>query len=278
MICFRAYAALAGVVAALVLAGPAGAAEFSGRRAKATVVKIASLGPRVAGSGNERKAGRIVAERLRGLGYSVVVQRVRLPDGDTSRNVVGRSPGPLRAVVVAHLDGVSGTVAANDNASGVAVMLEVARALRGRDGVLVAAVGAEERQETGSRLHLGSARLVRGLSRAQRRSIRLALSLDMVGVGTRLTVRGLERRPNRSARLTLGRARALGFRASYLRDEGLSDHAELTRAGVPAALFTWRWDDCWHEPCDRPERVKPRKLRKVGRTVVAAARAVLSRY
>jgi aminopeptidase YwaD len=272
----RASSALAGAAAALALAAPAGAYEVSGVRAKATVVKLASLGPRVAGSETERRAGRIVAERLRGLGYTVAVQRVRLPDGDTSRNVVGRSPGPLRAVVVAHLDGVSGTVAANDNASGVAVMLEVARALRGTNGVLVAAVGAEERHETGSRLHLGSARLVRGLSRAERRSIRLALSLDMVGVGTTLNVRGLERRPNRSARLTLQRARALGFRASYLRDEGVSDHAELTRAGIPAALFTWRWDRCWHAPCDRPRRVKPWKLQPVGRTVVAAVRAVLS--
>jgi hypothetical protein len=98
----------------------------------------------------------------------------------------------------------------------------------------------------------------------------------MVGVGSTLNLRGLERRPNRSARLTLARARALGFRASYLRDAGVSDHAELTRAGVPAALFTWRWDRCWHEPCDRPRRVKPWKLQPVGRTVVATVRAVLA--
>ena len=272
----RLFAQLACVAAAAALAAPAAAAEqVSGVRAKATVVKIASFGPRVAGSDNERRAARLVAERLRGFGYDVVVQRVRLPDGGTSRNVVGRSPGPLRAVIVAHVDGVSGTVAANDNASGVAVMLEVARVLQGVDGVLVAAVGAEERHETGSRLHLGSARLVRGLTLAERRSIRLALSLDMVGVGTALYLSGLERRPNRSARLTLERARALGFEARYRRDPGVSDHAELTRAGVPAALFTWRWDRCWHEPCDRPRRVKPWKLQPVGRTVVAAVRAVL---
>jgi aminopeptidase YwaD len=268
--------AAAGAAAALAVAGPA-AAEVSGIRAKATVVRIASLGPRVAGSENERRAGRIVAERLRALGYGVVVQRVPLPEGGASRNVVARSPGRLRAVVVAHLDGVSGTVAANDNASGVAVMLEVARTLRGTDGVLLAALGAEERHETGSPLHLGSARLVRALSRSDRGSIRLALSLDMVGVGGTLNVRGLERRPNSSARLTLERARLLGFRASYLRDEGVSDHAELTRAGIPAALFTWRWDRCWHRPCDRPRRVKPWKLQPVGRTVVAAVRAAVSR-
>ena len=273
----RVSVALAGAVAALAVSEPAAAYEVSGVRAKATVAKIASLGPRVAGSANERRAGRLVAERLRRFGDEVAVQRVRLPNGGRSRNVVGRSPGRPHVAIVAHLDGVRGTVAANDNASGVAVMLEVARALEGTEGVLVAAVGAEERHETGSRLHLGSARLVRGLSRATRRSIRLALSLDMVGVGSTLNVRGLERRPNRSARLTLARARALGIRASYLRDEGVSDHAEFTRSGIPAALFTWRWDTCWHAPCDRPKRVSARKLRKVGRITVAAARAVFSR-
>ena len=177
--------------------------------------------------------------------------------------------------MVAHLDGVRGTRAANDNASGVAVLGEVARALREEEGVLVAAVGAEEREETGSNLHLGSARLVRSLSREARRRIRLALSLDMVGVGTRLNVRGLELRPNRSARLVLSRARAAEVRARYLRDSGLSDHAELTRAGFPAALVTWRWDGCWHLSCDRAWRLKPRKLGVVGRLATRAARAVL---
>ena len=91
-----ALASLAAAAAVLVAAAPAGA-EVSGLRAKATVLKITSLGPRVAGSPTEWRAGRIVAERLRAFGYEVVVQRVRLPNGDLSRNVVGRSPGPLRA-------------------------------------------------------------------------------------------------------------------------------------------------------------------------------------
>ena len=269
-------AVLAAVVTVLGLGGSA-SAEVSGTRAKSTVAKIASLGPRPAGSANERKAGRIVAERLRDLGYAVETQRFDLPKGGRSRNVVGVSEGRVRAVVVAHLDGVRRTRAANDNASGVAVILEVARALRAEPGLLVAAVGAEERQETGSRLHLGSARLVRSLSRAERRAIRVAISLDMVGVGTRLYVGGVEVRPNRSARLALAHARRLGLRARYLGDSAISDHAELTRGGVPAAWVTWRWDECWHRPCDRPRRIRARKLERVGRVTVAAVRAALSR-
>jgi Zn-dependent M28 family amino/carboxypeptidase len=211
----------------------------------------------------------MVASRLRELGYKVSVQTFALPKGGSSRNVVARTSGSLHAIVVAHLDGVSEGPAANDNASGVAVMLELARVLRASDGVLLAALGAEERAETGSNRHLGSVRLVKSLSPADRRSVRIALSLDMVGYGPTLNVRGLEPTPNRSARL------ALAHGGTYLRDSGLSDHAELTRAGIPAAWIQWRWDPCWHTACDTAERVKPWKLGSAARLTLAAIRGVL---
>jgi Peptidase family M28 len=248
----------------------------AGERAKATVARIAALGPRPAGSAAERRAGGFVEGRLRSLGYRVVVQPFRLPRGGVSRNVVGWSGRRPLLVVVAHLDGVRAGPAANDNASGVAAMLEVARALRGRSGVLVAALGAEERVETGSSLHLGSVRLLRGISRAGRRRIRAALSLDMVGVGRTLTVRGLESLPNRSARLALARSRALGLGATYRQDTGQSDHAELTRGGLPAAWIQWRWDPCWHSPCDVAERVERRRLAAAIRLASATAEAALA--
>lgn len=247
-------------LAVLALASPAP----SGERAHDTVRAVAALGARPAGSATERRAAALVASRFRSLGYRVVMQRVPLPRGGASRNVVALPQGPIRAVVTAHVDGVSEGPAANDNASGVAVMLELARVLRGTDGILFAALGAEERVETGSRIHLGSARLVRGFSAAGKRRIRLAVSLDMVGVGTRLYVRGIEARPNRSAR---------HFRLPYLRDPGHSDHAELTRAGLPAAWLQWREDACWHRPCDRPERVDPAKLERVARLVLRALKS-----
>jgi hypothetical protein len=270
---------LAPVLLLLVLAAPSasGAEQVSGPRAKAFAARLAALGPRPAGSRTELRAGQIVQRELRALGYQVQIQTFALPRGGGSRNIVGRTRGPLRAIVVAHLDGVAEGPAANDNGSGVAAMLEVARELAGRGGLLVAALGAEERVETGSPLHLGSARLVRSLSRADRRSVRVALSLDMVGVGPTLNVRGLESGPNRSARLALAHARALRFPASYRRDSGQSDHAELTRAGIPAAWLQWRWDTCWHEACDRPHRLEPSKLAVAARLTLETVRPLLAR-
>ncbi|MFQ5425601.1 MAG: M28 family metallopeptidase, partial [Gaiellales bacterium] len=242
---------IAVLAAAGLVVGAEAGAEISGKRARAFAAELAALGPRVAGTATEGMAADLVAEEFRELGYRVRRQAVRLPEGGVSRNVVARSPARPRAIVVAHLDGVSGTVAANDNGSGVAVMLEVARALAGTPGVLFAAVGAEERVESGSPTHLGSAKLSRVLPERVRDGIRLALSLDMVGVGARLEVRGIEPRPNRSARLVLEVAASRGVRTRYAPDTGVSDHAELTRAGVPAAWIQYRFDAaCWHRPCD----------------------------
>jgi Iap family predicted aminopeptidase len=267
------------VLAALALAAPAevGSAEqVSGPRAKRFVHRLAAMGPRVAGSATERRAGRLVAAELRALGYRIRIQRFRLPEGGVSQNIVGLSRGPVRAIVVAHLDGVAAGPAANDNGSGVAAMLEVARALRGRPGVLVAALGAEERPETGSHLHLGSARLMRGISSAGRRRVRVALSLDMVGVGWSFEVRGLEAAPNRSAGRALAAGRSLGYRVVYHQDTGQSDHAEMTRGGLPAAWIEWRWDTCWHRACDTADRVSAAKMAAAANVSVAAVRAELA--
>ena len=259
--------AIAVVVALALLTAAGGAALGPGGRAKQTVTFLASKGPRPAGEpGAEAVAQRFVAAELEKLGYRVVLQRVDLPNGRSTRNVVGLSSGRPKVVIVAHLDGVRGSPAANDNASGVAVLLELAASLRSEPGVLVAATGGEERVVTGSRVHLGSLRLLRGISPQARRGVRLAVALDMVGVGTRLHVRGIERQPNRSARLLLDRGGS-----TYLRDDGDSDHAELTRNGLPAAWLEWRTDACWHESCDVARRVDARRLEAAFRVVLDAA-------
>jgi aminopeptidase YwaD len=269
---------LVGVTLAVALASLAGAstsAAFNGVQAKMWAGRLAALGQRPAGGVHEKQAGAIVRQRLTTLGYDVTTQRFPLPEGTRSLNVVGRTPGPIRVIIVAHMDGMPGTSAANDNASGVGVTLMLAQYLKDKPGVLVAALGAEERRNTGSGWHLGSRKLTRSLTQAQKNGVRLALSIDMVGFGDTLNVRGLESSPNRSARLLLAAARRLGIPASYRQDTGQSDHDDLTRGGVPAAWIEWRWDPCWHMPCDQIHRLKPYRLRAAGRVVRNAANHVV---
>ena len=155
------------VTVALLVASLAGAstsAAFDGKETKRWVAKIAKLGQRPAGGKHERQAAAIVRNRFRDLGYDVTVQRFPLPEGTRSLNVIGRTPGPLKVIVVAHMDGMPGTHAANDNGSGVGLVLMLAQYLRNEPGVLLATVGAEERRNTGAGYHLGSKALTKSLT------------------------------------------------------------------------------------------------------------------
>lgn len=82
------------------------------------------------------RAADYVASSLAGLGYDLTEQL--FPDNDKLyRNIIATRHGEVspheRVVVVAHYDTVEGTPGADDNASGVAVLLEAAYLLsRGR--------------------------------------------------------------------------------------------------------------------------------------------------
>jgi hypothetical protein len=79
-------------------------------------------------------AARHIEFALFGFGYGVDTQRFRV-DRDEARNVEAEVPGGARAgeivVVGAHYDSGMGAPGANDNGSGVAALLELARILHG---------------------------------------------------------------------------------------------------------------------------------------------------
>ena len=91
------------------------------------------VAPRDAGHGDSLdRAAEWIATELRAAGLEVAFQDYTLPEG-RFRNVIGKSPGTAPAagslVVGAHYDAVAGSPGADDNASGVAVLLELARTL-----------------------------------------------------------------------------------------------------------------------------------------------------
>ena len=102
--------------------------RFDAQRAFRDLRAQVRIGPRPAGSAGSREEVRFIARRLREAGVRDV--RVQHPH----RNVVGRIPGeaPGTVVVGAHhdtKDDIPGFVGANDGASAVAVLLELARGL-----------------------------------------------------------------------------------------------------------------------------------------------------
>lgn len=132
----RRYPALLLAVAALAItacgdeepvAESASGAGFDAERAFADLRAQVELGPRPSGSPANRRQSELLARRLRRAGVEDV--RVQRP----LRNVVGTIPGAGEGTVVvgAHHDtkDLDGFVGANDGASGVAVVLELARTL-----------------------------------------------------------------------------------------------------------------------------------------------------
>jgi glutaminyl-peptide cyclotransferase len=107
--------------------GERAADRFDEARAFADLEKQVEIGPRPAGSPASADTARFIASRLRDAGADGVrIQR-------RHRNVVGTVPGTDEGTVVvgAHHDtkDIEGFVGANDGASGVAVVLELARVL-----------------------------------------------------------------------------------------------------------------------------------------------------
>ncbi len=167
-------------------------------RIKAAVERLC-ISPRHSGDGvnSHRKAAEFIADSLLQAGCNVERQEFTIPAEPTPRpglNVIGtlnasKQPktaggaGSRALLIGAHYDTVAGSPGADDNASGVAVLMECARVLGKLDRrrpVVFVAFDAEERQpEVG--LH-GSTAYVQSLGDSDDRSkIAAAYILEMVG-------------------------------------------------------------------------------------------------
>jgi hypothetical protein len=214
------------------------------------------------------------------------------PRRSTTRNVIGRLPGrgPEALVVGAHYDhlglGPFGSLepsplgkihhGADDNASGVAALLELARRFgapgsggaRARELVFVA-FGAEE---LGT---LGSSHFVKNPAPALDR-ITAMFNLDMVGrlrddaidvhgVGTSPAWRAFLEEANRATGLKL-RTHDGGY--------GPSDHSPFYAAGLPVFFtFTGAHED-YHRSSDTADKVNAAGIVKVADLVEGVVRAV----
>ncbi len=120
-----------------------------------------------------------IANEMSGLGLAVSQQDVSYRR-ETAQNIIGVHQGadPSRVILVAgHYDTVSGSPGANDNGSGVAAMLTIARALEGVQTVASIHFVAFALQNEGQ---LGSQAYLSSLGR-EARNVEVALVLHSVG-------------------------------------------------------------------------------------------------
>ena len=242
-----------------------------GTQAHNVAVSISRDGPRPAAGRLERRAQMRLKRRFEGAGLAVRVQKLSTPRG-RSRNVIGvRRGGRCLRVVMAHSDTVPPSPGADDNASGLGALAELATRLDAIDPpctVWLVATGAEERIYTGSPDHLGALALTEIVPR---RRLRYALSLDEVGRGTHFRLRSPAARPRKRVEREL-----LSARIDWQRDEetGNSDHREFELAGMRGVKLGVLDNPCRHTACDTPDRLQRRSFAIV---LLAVERALRSR-
>ncbi|HWM88349.1 MAG TPA: M28 family peptidase [Kofleriaceae bacterium] len=241
--------------------------------------------PELAGRGSYQPGGEAAADYMAAEMASAGLEVVRQPILGGIDNVIGiKRAGPEAVLVSAHYDhlGVdsAGRVypGADDNASGAAVLLGLARAAARRayrHTILFAAFGAEEAGLVGSGVYVADPTwpLARTLA---------VINFDMVGrnffewgsgrSGAAAIV-GLEQRPDLLG-VARRAARAAGLDlvpvpAALVELFGFEDRTDdwwFRRRGILSIHMSTSLHEDYHQPTDTPDRLSPAQLERVART------------
>lgn len=253
-----------------------------------TIQRLAGeIGPREGTSQAFHQAAGEIGDLLAGYGYTISEVEVPVPAGNSwgvdvpsgnSMNVIADPPrfDPLRphVVVGAHLDTVPQAPGAEDNASGVASMVELARVVASDPPVIPVrfiAFGAEEPRGDGDALHhFGSQHYVAALTPEQTETTLAMVSLDRVGVrGEELPIctGGTGTTGIRDALVTA--AESAGVPTDPCADNRASDHWSFEKADIPSARLGSIPFAGYHSADDVPAVVDERQLSWVGAAMVA---------
>jgi hypothetical protein len=297
-------------LALLVQLAPGGAVTHAGIDSSALMDTVRALAApemegRRSGTAGGRKARDWVHARFAKIGLPPAGTTYLLPFRFTAKGATieganiaslcrGTRAGRLRAggasagehafVVSAHYDHlgvVDGKTyfGADDNASGVAVLLELARLCHERPfehTVVFVAFDAEEQGLEGAKAFVQSPPI-------PRERIALNVNLDMVARGDKgeLYVAGTHHSPSLKPPLESIAAKA-PIKLLFGHDSGSStddwtmqsDHGLFHKAGIPFVYFGVEDHPDYHKPTDRPEKIDPKFFGAAANTILAAIRAL----
>mgnify|MGYP002732818889 CR=1 FL=1 len=283
------------------------APRFDADSAYRYVARQVEFGPRVPGSGSHSQCAEWLAGELKSAGAdTVVVQKAQMKawDGKTLpiSNIFAQynRSAAERILLVAHWDTrpwadedpdeanhSKPLPGANDGASGVGVLLEVARQL-GKNapaiGVDILLVDAEDYGCTGgddeSSWCLGTQYWVENMPYADGLLPQQGILLDMVGgKGARFHREMISEQANRQLVDRVWAAAAdAGFSSIFVNSRGtavIDDHLFLSRAGIPTIDIieavnaeTGSFPAIWHTMADDMDSIDARTLGAVGQTVL----------
>jgi len=280
------------LLVAACLAGCTSRPEVNGARAHARVVQQVNLGPRIPGSEGHRVFREWLIAELGNLGARVETQSFEdtvAGEPQTIVNVIARwGPRAGRPILLcAHYDTRARAdrdpdrpgepvPGANDGASGVAVLLEVAELMRIQPpprAVELAFFDAEDqgRDDTPETWSRGAHAYARTLApRLENRTAPVAGFLfDMVGdrdLNIHPEITSVRRASNIAA-LVLDAAAATGARHFHETPKYavMDDHIPILDAGVPCVDVIDFDYAAWHTTADTPDMVSPESLAEVAR-------------
>jgi alkaline phosphatase isozyme conversion protein len=236
-------------VAAVATLVPLGtpSAQYGGI-ARPLMGDLTAIGTRVAGTDGEKNAAQYIASAFKAIGYTPDTQTFTAAAGSqsiSSANIVAVKTGTSsqEIIVGAHYDSTDAGPGADDNASGVAVMLEVAKLVQGTTTpytVRFIAFGAEESGLLGSSAYLNQ------MSQDEFQNVIVMIDLDSLVAGdiayaysneSQSTVRdwalewalgnGLDLQTVRNVPLTFPDTKGIGS----------SDYAPFQAVGIPYIYF-----------------------------------------
>jgi Zn-dependent M28 family amino/carboxypeptidase len=259
-------------------------------RLEALVRGLVALGPRNDAAGQDRAASWIRAQ----LGALPVTEQVYGARGGSFRNLIVRlgPDTPERVVIGAHYDARGPFPGADDNASGTAALVELARMLQARPPAIrveLAFYSNEEYGLLGSTAHASDARGVRAMislemlgcfDQPQRFPFAL-LKLLYPAQGDYIVVVG------RPQDFPLVRAVKRALRGSGAKAEsidapqavpgiGNSDHRSFWRNGVRAVMVTdtaWYRNPRYHRAEDTPDTLDYVRMARISDGIAAWASA-----
>ena len=292
--------------------------EFNADSAYAFCAAQCSFGPRTMNSEAHDKCGEWIQQKFSQYGYQVELQKADLKGYDgtilKSTNIIAHSPSTLHPqpsthiLICAHWDSRpwadndpdeanhrKPVMAANDGASGVAVMLELARLLQQNDSASMAVdficfdaedwgIPQWEEEVNGDSWALGaqywSENIQRSTSNAQR--YQFGILLDMVGGQGAKFYR--ESNSMQYARNVVERvwqaASTAGYGSTFPYKDGggvTDDHVPVNeKAGIPCIDIINYYPDCeqssfgptWHTVNDDMQHIDKNTLKAVGQTLV----------
>ena len=266
--------------------GKTSPAEFSVERAMTDLLEI-TRAPRPMGSSEIRRVRDYLIGRWKGMGFSPVAQEESVPDyfdvdpgSDevTMANILARWPGtrPSGAVaLMGHYDSAPTTYGANDNASAVAVILEVARLIQTgppleNDLLFILTDGEEPAPR------FGATAFVR--RHPWFKDVGLVVNLDALGgtgPSTLMETGGNNFRLLREFRRAVPDPLAFSYTYDILRriPDNPTDFGPFLRSGIPGYNLAYTQDSAiYHTRVDTADRVDPRSLRHQGANALALAR------